>query len=106
MLFLIYQQDRDDGEATRIRAATRDPHVAYLKKHSDIIVLGGALLGEDGIERVGSCLLVNLPDQAAAAAFAAQDPFTAAGLFESTTVVRMRRGVWNPSAAPQSAEGN
>lgn len=106
MLFLIYQQDRDDGEATRIRAATRDPHVAYLKEHSETVVLGGALIGEDDVARVGSCLVVNLPDQPAAAAFAARDPFTAAGLFKSTTVVRMRRGVWNPAAAPHSAEGN
>jgi uncharacterized protein len=106
MLFLIYQQDRDDGQATPIRAATRDPHVEYLETNADIVVLGGALIGEDGIARVGSCLLVNLPDQAAAAAFAACDPFTAAGLFKSTTVVRMRRGVWNPAAVPHTAEGN
>lgn len=41
MLYIIYQEDREDGAA--IRAATRDAHFAYLDQHKDILVLGGAL---------------------------------------------------------------
>ena len=29
-----------------------------------------------------------------------------AGVFSSQTVTRMRRGQWNPAAAPKTAEGN
>jgi uncharacterized protein YciI len=104
MLYIIYQEDRPDGAA--IRAATRDEHFAYLDRHEDILVLGGALLGEDGATRTGSVLIVNVPDRAAAEAFSENEPFRKAGLFRSVKISRMRRGQWNPAAAPKTAEGN
>ena len=30
----------------------------------------------------------------------------AAGLFQTVKITRMRRGQWNPAAAPKTAEGN
>ena len=104
MLYIIYQEDRPDGAA--IRAAARDEHFAYLDKHENILVLGGALLGDDGATRTGSVLIVNVPDRAAAEAFSENEPFRKAGLFSSVKISRMRRGQWNPGAAPESAEGN
>lgn len=104
MLYIIYQEDRADGAA--IRAAQRDAHFAYLDEHRDILVLGGALLAEDGATRTGSTLIINVPDLAAAQAFSENEPFRRAGLFSSVKISRMRRGQWNPDAAPKSAEGN
>ncbi|HVM77785.1 MAG TPA: YciI family protein [Stellaceae bacterium] len=104
MLYIIYQEDKEGGEA--IRAATKESHFAYLERHRDILVLGGALLADDGVKRLGSCLIVNVPDRAAAEAFSAEEPFRKAGLFKTVKVTRMRRGQWNPAAAPRSAEGN
>ena len=104
MLYIIYQEDRADGAA--IRAAQREAHYAYLEQHRDILVLGGALLAEDGATRTGSTLIINVPDFAAAQAFSENEPFRKAGLFSSVQVSRMRRGQWNPEAAPKSAEGN
>lgn len=104
MLYIIYQEDRDDGAA--IRAATRDAHFAYLEKHRDILVLGGALLADDGITRIGSCLVLNVPDRGQAEAFSHDEPFRKAGLFKSVKITRMRRGQWNPAAAPKTAEGS
>ncbi len=104
MLYIIYQEDRADGAA--IRAAARDEHFAYLDKHEDILVLGGALMAEDGATRTGSVLIVNVPSMADAEAFSESEPFRKAGLFSSVKVSRMRRGQWNPAAAPKSAEGN
>jgi uncharacterized protein YciI len=104
MLYIIYQEDRADGAA--IRAAQREAHFAYLEKHQSILVLGGALLAEDGATRTGSVLIVNAPDLAAVRAFSENEPFRKAGLFSSVKISRMRRGQWNPAAAPQSAEGN
>ena len=43
---------------------------------------------------------------AAAERFSENEPFRKAGLFSSVKVSRMRRGQWNPAAAPKSAEGN
>ena len=104
MLYIIYQEDRPDGAA--IRAATRDAHFAYLDRHKDILVLGGALLADDGAARTGSVLIINVPNRAAADAFSENEPFRRAGLFSTVKVSRMRRGQWNPDAAPKSAEGN
>lgn len=105
MLYIIYQEDRPDGAA--IRTATREAHFAYLDEHEDIIVLGGALLaGDDDATRTGSVLIVNVPNRAAAERFSEREPFRKAGLFKSVTISRMRRGQWNPDAAPKTAEGN
>jgi len=104
MLYIIYQEDREDGAA--IRAATKAAHLDYLDRHRDILVLGGALLADDGVGRLGSCLVVNVPDRAAAEAFSRDEPFRRAGLFKSVKITRMRRGQWNPDAAPKTPEGH
>ena|ERR1700728_4394903 len=104
MLYIIYQEDREGGES--IRAAERDGHLAYLERHKDILVLGGALLADDGAKRTGSCLIINVPGREAAEAFSRDEPFRKAGLFKSVKISLMRRGQWNPAAAPKTAEGN
>jgi uncharacterized protein YciI len=104
MLYIIYQEDCDDGAA--IRAAERERHLAYLERHRDILVLGGALTGDDGTARLGSCLIINVPGREAAEAFSRDEPFRRAGLFKTVKITRMRRGQWNPAAAPATAEGN
>jgi uncharacterized protein len=104
MLYLIYCEDRPDGAA--IRAQQRAAHFAYLERHQDVLVLGGALLAEDGTTRIGSSFVLNVPDRAAAEAFSRDEPFTKAGLFREVRIRRMRRGQWNPAAAPATAEGN
>jgi uncharacterized protein YciI len=104
MLYIIYQEDRDDGAA--IRAAERERHLAYLERHRYILVLGGALTGDDGAARLGSCLIINVPGREAAEAFSRDEPFRRAGLFKTVKITRMRRGQWNPAAAPATAEGN
>jgi hypothetical protein len=104
MLYIIYQIDGPDSP--EIRAATRDAHFKYLDDHEDILVLGGALLAEDGKTRTGSVLIINVENLAAAEAFSENEPFRRAGLFARVEINRMRRGQWNPAAAPASAEGN
>lgn len=104
MLYMIYGVDGPD--AARIRAATREAHFAYLEQHRDILVLGGATLADDGVARTGSVLIINVAGRAEADAFARDEPFRKAGLFAQHTVTRMRRGQWNPEAAPRSAEGS
>ena len=104
MLYIVYQIDGPDSP--EIRAATRDAHFKYLDEHEDILVLGGALLADDGKTRTGSVLIINVEDLAAAEAFSENEPFRRAGLFARVEINRMRRGQWNPVAAPRSAEGN
>lgn len=104
MLYIIYQIDKPNcGE---IRAAQRQAHFKYLDDHEDILVLGGAMLAEDGSTRIGSVLIINVPSREEAERFSANEPFRKAGLFERVEITRMRRGQWNPAAAPATAEGN
>jgi uncharacterized protein YciI len=77
-----------------------------LETHQDVLVLGGALLADDGLQRTGSCLIINVPSREEAEEFSRNEPFRKAGLFKSVKITRMRRGQWNPAAAPTSAEGN
>ena len=104
VLYIIYQEDREEG-AAGIRAANREKHLAYLDQHADILVLGGALLADDGVGRTGSCLIINVASREEAEEFSRHEPFRKAGLFKSVKIARMRRGQWNPAAAPKSAEG-
>ena len=104
MLYMIYGVDGPDAD--RIRAENREAHFAYLRKNENILVLGGATLADDSDARLGSLLVVNVGSRAEADAFASGEPFNRAGLFAEYTVARMRRGQWNPAAAPKTAEGN
>ena len=104
MLYIIYQIDRADGAS--IRAEQRAAHFAYLDRHHDILVLGGALLADDGIAREGSTLIVNVKSREEAERFSTNEPFRKAGLFERVEIRRMRRGQWNPAAAPKTEEGD
>jgi uncharacterized protein YciI len=104
MLYIIYQVDKPNSEA--IRAAHREAHFTYLDEHEDILVLGGAMLAEDGTTRLGSVLIINVPSREEAERFSINEPFRKAGLFAWVEVTRMRRGQWNPAAAPKTPEGN
>jgi len=104
MLYILYNEDRPDGQG--IRAATREMHLAYLERHRNIVVLPGGTLAEDGTTRTGSVFIINVPSREAAEKFSAEEPFRKAGLFRTVKITRMRRGQWNPEAAPKSAEGN
>jgi len=103
MFWIIYQADREDAQ--HIRDATREAHLAYLEEHQDIVFLGGALLADDA-RRIGSCLIINVPDRASAERWSLNEPFRKAGLFSSVTITRMRKGQYNPNAAPKTAEGD
>jgi uncharacterized protein YciI len=104
MLYVLYMED--GPRSAEIRAAKREVHLTYLERNRDILVLGGALLAEDGQSRIGSMLVLNVASREAAEAFSANEPFRRAGLFTSVRITRMRRGQWNPNAAPKTAEGS
>ncbi|HEY9281447.1 MAG TPA: YciI family protein [Eoetvoesiella sp.] len=105
MLYIIYQEDRDDGAAA-IRAEVKPAHLKYLAQHERNLVLGGAMLAEDGVKRTGSVLILNVGSYAEAEKFSLNEPFRKAGLFKDVRISRMRRGQWNPAAAPSTPEGN
>ena len=104
MLYIIYQEDGPNSAA--LREEHKPAHFAYLEEHEDILVLGGAMLADDGATRIGSVLIINVPSRADAERFSANEPLRQAGVFASVKITRMRRGQWNPAAAPTTPEGN
>ncbi|MEK9683629.1 MAG: YciI family protein [Rhodospirillaceae bacterium] len=104
MLYVCYGVDGPDGPALREQA--RADHFKYLESNADILVLGGATLEDCSDARTGSLLVINVPDRAAADVFAENEPLRKAGVFQTYTISRMRRGQWYPNNAPKSAEGD
>jgi uncharacterized protein YciI len=102
VLFIIFSTDKPDSQA--LRAATRAAHIEYLDRYRNIIVLGGGMLTDDGKGHIGSTIIVNVPGRAEAEAFAHSEPFFKAGLYEEQRILRMRKGYWNPDAAPRTAQ--
>ncbi|CAO3407628.1 YciI family protein [Azospirillum largimobile] len=89
MLFMFHCVDK--AGAADVRAANRADHLAYLEANADRIFAGGPLLSDDQSGMVGSLLIVDCADAAAAQAFAAADPYAKAGLFDSVTIRPWRR---------------
>lgn len=84
MLFVIHMIDRP-GSAD-VRAEVSDAHREFVGGHLDTMYIGGPLLDDDGTTAVGSMIVMNFPDRAAAVTFIESEPYNRAGLFESVTV--------------------
>lgn len=80
---------RDKPGALPIRQATRPDHVAYLKS-GDQVAQAGPLL-DDQDQMCGSLIILDVPDRAAAQAWADADPYAAAGLFVSVELIPWNR---------------
>ena len=83
MLVALMAYDKDG--ALDVRKANRDAHVAYLKS-SDTVVQAGPFLDAAG-DMCGSLIILDVPDMAAAEAWAAEDPYGKAGLFRDVTLM-------------------
>ncbi len=74
-----------------LRLSTRAAHLAFLGTHAAQVKLGGPYL--EGDAPVGSMLILDCPDEAAARALLAQDPYAQAGLFDRVELRPWKRVV-------------
>lgn len=88
MLFALINTDRPG--CLDLRMATRPAHLDWLAGEQSKIVTAGGLLDTAG-QLAGSLIVVDVADRAEAEAFVAGDPYTKAGLFESTVVRPFRQ---------------
>jgi uncharacterized protein YciI len=82
MLYAIICLDKPG--ALDIRKANREAHLAHIKGSNGAIVQAGPFLDANG-DMCGSLLIYD-GDEAGARAWAAADPYAAAGLFESVAI--------------------
>ena len=84
MIFAFHLIDRPD--AAELRQRVRPEHKAYLAAVADKIAFAGPLTKDDGQTMVGSLLVIDFEDRAAAERWMADEPFTKAGVYETTSV--------------------
>lgn len=83
MLFVVYAKDKPDALALRLE--TREAHLEFLDASGDTLKVAGPLLDTEG-KPLGSMLIIDCADQAAAEQWAALDPYARAGLFAQTEI--------------------
>ncbi|MCA0271767.1 MAG: YciI family protein [Proteobacteria bacterium] len=79
---------RDKPGHLQVRLDTRAEHLAYIEK-TGIVKMAGPFL--EGGQMCGSLVILDTGDLANAEAWAAGDPYKAAGLFESVTVTEWKK---------------
>ncbi|MCR9269364.1 MAG: YciI family protein [Hyphomonadaceae bacterium] len=84
-LFLI--NARDKANSTELRLANRDAHLKWAGQFGDQIAMAGPVLSEDGQTMKGSTFVIAFDSLADAEAWAKEDPYAKAGLFETTEII-------------------
>ena len=80
---------KDKSGALQTRLDNRDAHLAHIKA-SGVVAMAGPLLDEAG-DMCGSMIVLEVDDMAQAQAFADNDPYGKAGLFESVTLTPWKK---------------
>ncbi len=97
MLFAVLCRDKADH--LNVRMETRPAHLEWLNglNAEGVLKIGGPFLDDNG-KPCGSMLLIAADDMASAKAIAAQDPYAAAGLFETVEIKAYNWVFNNPEA--------
>lgn len=91
MLFAAICLDRPGR--VELRRATRAAHLAFLEEHASQVRLGGPFLDAAAENPIGSLLVLDCENEAAARTLLEQDPYAQAGLFERVELRPWRRVV-------------
>lgn len=87
-LFLV--NARDKANSLDLRLANREAHLAWAADFSDRIAMAGPVLLEDGATMAGSTFVIEFDSLSDAQAWAAEDPYAKAGLFEHTEIIAFK----------------
>ncbi|MFD7324864.1 YciI family protein [Streptomyces sp. NPDC059875] len=97
MEFLCYHRDRPGSVA--LRHELLEDHWSYMDRYAKEIIARGPTFADDGETPSGSVHIVDLPDPAAARAFAFDEPNYQAGIYRDVLVRRWRnmlgRTMWD-----------
>jgi uncharacterized protein len=88
MEFFCYHQDRP-GSAM-LRDELLEAHWSYMDRYGTTLIARGPTLTSDGNMATGSVHIVELPDPAAARAFAFDEPYCQAGVYRDVLLRRWR----------------
>jgi len=94
MQFMVRYRDREGAGA--LRKQHRQAHTEYRRSLGSNRLMSGPLLAEDCSTPVGSLLIIEAADLAAARKIATADPFVALGALELVELVPMEVRIVNP----------
>lgn len=80
---------RDKPGAVETRKQNRQAHLDYIAE-TGIVEFAGPFLDADG-QMCGSLVMLEVPDMAAAQAWAAGDPYAKAGLFDEVSLQEWKK---------------
>lgn len=86
MLVALIARDKDGALQTRLD--NRAAHLAYIEE-TGVVSQAGPLL--DGDAMIGSLVILDVADLAAAEDWAANDPYAKAGLFQSVQLIPWKK---------------
>ena len=86
MLIALIARDKDGALQTRLD--NRTAHLAYIEE-TGVVAQAGPLLDEDAM--IGSLIILDVPDIAAAQSWADNDPYAKAGLFKSVELIPWKK---------------
>ncbi|MCX4430428.1 YciI family protein [Streptomyces mirabilis] len=97
MEFFCYHRDRSGSET--LRSELLEEHWSYMDLYAKEMIARGPTLADDGDMATGSVHIVDLPDPAAARAFAFDEPGYQAGVYRDVLLRRWRnmlgRTMWD-----------
>ncbi|WP_405754415.1 MULTISPECIES: YciI family protein [unclassified Streptomyces] len=97
MEFLVYHRDRPGS--LRLREELLEEHWSYMDRYAKEMIARGPTFGDDGETLTGSVHALDLPDPAAARAFAFDEPGYQAGAYRDVLLRRWRntlgRTMWD-----------
>ena len=82
---MLYDYQQRPPRQHRIARQQRPKHLQYLASH-DVQHYAGPILSDDETKPIGSTIVIEAEHLGAARAFAANDPYTVAGLFAEVNV--------------------
>ncbi|MGI9367317.1 MAG: YciI family protein [Ruegeria sp.] len=86
MLIALIARDKDG--ALRTRMDIRSAHLAYIEE-TGVVTQAGPLM--DGDQMIGSLIILDVDDLAAAQSWADGDPYAKAGLFQSVELIPWKK---------------
>lgn len=102
MEFLCYHRDRPDSLALRLELL--EEHWSYMDRYAKEMIARGPTFSADGETPTGSLHILDLPDPAAARAFAFDEPGYQAGVYRDVLLRRWRnmlgRTMWDFPGGP------
>lgn len=87
MLFALMAHDKPG--AIEIRKSNRDNHLAYIDS-TGVVSQAGPLLDDTG-GMIGSLVILDVADMAAAQNWAENDPYAKAGLFDRVDLIQWKK---------------